>query len=410
MSTQQSEFRLGWKTLTAATFGTALGASPIPFNAIGPFTKPIAAEFGWGRGDIQQALLWFTLAVVLVVPLIGTLVDRLGVRRVALFSLAGFGLSFAALGLTTDSLPVFFGLWALLGLLGAGSTPITWTRGVNSWFSKHRGLALALCLTGTGLTGALMPTIATVLIAELGWRWAFAAIACLPLFIALPIAIAFFREPSDIASPNQALPPPRELTGMTLGQAAQTRAFWIMAAVFFAVSIGVGGTITNIQPLLTDKGFTPERAAAIAGAIGLSVMFGRLLAGWLMDHFWAPLIAMVMFALPAISCWILAGGEITPTSAVLAAVLIGLAAGAESDLIAFLSARYYGLRHYGAIYGVQYAAFGLGAGISPMLFGRVFDQTGSYTPILHVAGVLFLLAAIAILLIGRYPDQAQVNA
>ncbi len=84
MSLTAVEFRRGWPVLVAAALGTAFGASPIPFNSAGPFTQPLAEEFGWGRGDIQLALFWFTAAVVLTVPYIGGLADRIGVRKVAI--------------------------------------------------------------------------------------------------------------------------------------------------------------------------------------------------------------------------------------------------------------------------------------------------------------------------------------
>ena len=87
MKPDVSEFRRGGAVLFAAALGTAFGASPLPFNSIGPFTKPLAEEFGWGRGDIQLALFCFTAAVVLTVPYVGGLADRIGVRKVALGTL-----------------------------------------------------------------------------------------------------------------------------------------------------------------------------------------------------------------------------------------------------------------------------------------------------------------------------------
>jgi MFS family permease len=97
-------------------------------------------------------------------------------------------------------------------------------------------------------------------------------------------------------------------------------------------------------------------------------------------------------------------------AALLAATLIGLAAGAETDLVAYLTARYFGLANYGRLYGLQYSVFGFASGISPFLFGKVFDLTGSYQPILHVAAVLFVCGAVALLMLGRYPVFAEPAA
>lgn len=408
MSLTSVEFRRGGRVLFAAAVGTAFGASPIPFNSIGPFTKPLAEEFGWGRGDIQLALFCFTVAVVVTVPFIGGLADRLGVRKVAIGTLALFGLSYAALAFTPASLAVFYLLWVLMGALGGGSTPVTWTRAVNGWFVHNRGLALALTLFGTGLTAAFLPSFATWLIEAYGWRAAFVGVALLPLGVALPIVLWLFREPGQ--GETDALVAAAARAGASVREALRSYRFWVIAAAILCVSIGVGGSITNFQPLLIDRGFEPQYAARIAGVIGVSVMAGRLLAGFLMDRFWAPAVTLPMLALPALACILLAQDDVPVAAAVLSAALIGLAAGAETDLVAYLTARYFGVAHYGRLYGLQYAVFGFASGISPFLFGRVFDATGSYRPMLYVAAVLFVAGACALLTLGRYPQFAPADA
>jgi MFS transporter, OFA family, oxalate/formate antiporter len=401
MSLTAVEFRRGWPVLVAAALGTACGASPIPFNSTGPFIKPLAEEFGWGRGDIQLALFWFTMAVVLTVPFIGALADRIGVRKVAIGTLALFGITYAALAFTPASLFVFYLLWVLMGALGGGSTPVTWTRAVNAWFVHNRGLALALTLMGTGVTAAFLPSLATWLIEQYGWRKAFVGIALLPLAVALPVAYLLFREPEE--KDAHALVAPVSRSGVSVGQALRDYRFYVIAGSILCVAIGVGGSVTNFQPLLMDRGFTPQHAARIAGVIGISVIAGRLLAGLLIDRYWAPLVTLPMLALPALSCFLLAQAEVPAQAAIISAMLIGLAAGAETDLVAFLTARYFGLANYGRLYGLQYSVFGFASGISPFMFGKVFDVTGSYQPILYVAAGLFVLGAAALLTLGRYP-------
>lgn len=401
MKPKSAEFRRGGPVLFAAAIGTACGASPIPFNAIGPFARPLAAEFGWGRGDIMLALFAFTVAVVVTVPFVGSLADRYGTRRVALGTLAAFGVCFAALALTPHSLPAFYLLWFLMGALGGGSTPVSWTRAVNSWFQVNRGLALAITLMGTGVTAMLLPYLATLLIAQFGWRSAFVGIAALPLLVALPIAWLWFREPADGEAAPVVLAANR--TGVDLSQAIRDYRFHGIAFAVLCISFGVGGSIANFVPLLVDRGFDPVRAAKITGAIGFSVIVGRLIAGYLIDRFWAPLVTLPMLALPALSCLMLAQETVGTPAAVLSAALIGLAAGAETDLVAYLTARYFGLAHYGKLYGLQYAVFGLASGLAPFVFGRIFDVTRSYGLALSIAGVLFVTGALVLLTLGRYP-------
>ncbi|MGE0582712.1 MAG: MFS transporter [Steroidobacteraceae bacterium] len=408
MTRSYSEFRRGWAVLVASSLGVAFGASPIPFNSLGPFTRPITEEFGWGRGEFQLGIFWFALAVICIVPVIGALSDRYGARRMALPTLAFFGLGFAALSLTPASIGVFYVMWIVVGLAGGGSTPVTWTRAINGWFDENRGLALAITLLGTGITAAFLPAFTIWLIERFGWRWAYVGISLLPLAVALPIAIAWFRDPPAGAAQAGAAAAhdaarPRAETGLTLGQAVRTARFWVLIVSILLVATGIAGTIANFVPLLEDRGFEPLAAGKIAGATGVSIIVGRLFAGFMMDRVWAPGIAFPMLVLPAVASLLLLNHGIGPATAILAAVLVGFASGAETDLVAYLSARYFGLRHYGRIYGAQYAVFGLASGIAPPLFGFVHDRTGSYDAILFIAAFAFGIGALLLLTMGKYP-------
>jgi MFS family permease len=132
-------------------------------------------------------------------------------------------------------------------------------------------------------------------------------------------------------------------------------------------------------------------------------MLGRLVVGWLVDRYWAPGVALVSLSLPAIGCLILTGSP-DFTWAVVAALLIGFAAGAELDLMAFFAARYFGLAHYAKIYAILYAILAVAGGLAPMLFARVFDVTASYDISFLIATGLFLFGAVILLALGRYPQ------
>lgn len=403
----RSEFRAGWKVLFASAIGIAFGASPIPFNALGPLTKAIEADVGWDRGQIQASIMFFSASVIALSLVFGTFVDRFGVRRVALLSTFGFGVGFAAIAFSPENIYAFWFLWALCGAIGGASIPISWTRGINAWFVRNRGLALAIGLLGTGITGSLMPSLAAWLIGEFGWRGAMIGISLLPLCIGLPIAYWLFREPKPHERPQTITRGGHDVgsLGSTLAEAAREPRFWMMVASFGFVALAFGGLFTNYYPLLTDKGFDVQKAALVTGAIGLSILGGRLLAGLLIDRFWAPAVAFPMLAAPAIACWLLTHDTVSTEVAVFSAVLIGFAAGAESDLIAFMAAKYFGLKHYGKVYAALYMPFAIGSAISPFAYGTVYAKYGTYTPMLWVAAVLFVVGAITLLGVGRYPEH-----
>jgi MFS transporter, OFA family, oxalate/formate antiporter len=124
---------------------------------------------------------------------------------------------------------------------------------------------------------------------------------------------------------------------------------------------------------------------------------------------WGPAVGFPVLCLPAVACYLLLGTGSGASEFQLAAFLLGFAGGAESDLIAFLAARYFGMAHFGRIYGMLYMPFGLFSAISPLVYGIVRDRAGSYDPLLSAAMALFVVGGALLLLLGRYPDQAKAE-
>ncbi|MCZ8131743.1 MAG: MFS transporter [Steroidobacteraceae bacterium] len=420
METHRSEFRLGWKTLLAATLGVACGGSPLAFNTIGFFMGPIHQEFGWSFGQISLAVTIMGATAALLAPLYGWLADRYGVRPVALVSLAIYGLIFASFALKPGSLAGFYAFWFVLGLIAIGSTPVTWTRGVNLWFFRSRGLALGLTLAGTSLAAIVLPTLTVWSIGEFGWRLTFPVLALLPLLVALPVGIAFFREPKPEEMPPEiaqirafrsahAGADYSRLPGLTLAEAMRTRQFWLIFGTIGLFALAYGGVHVHLAQMVQGKGYTAAQAAGLVGILGLATLAGRIIAGWLLDRVWAPLVCLPFLSLPAFAAWVLMGDATAWGLLVVSALCLGLASGAD-DLIAYLAARYFGMRHYGKIYGSIYLSFGVCAAASPAIFGAARDAFGQYDEILLVAMGLYLTAAIMPLALGRYPDQDDGRA
>jgi MFS family permease len=98
----------------------------------------------------------------------------------------------------------------------------------------------------------------------------------------------------------------------------------------------------------------------------------------------------------------LAHGPLTYGMSALSIFMIGFAAGVEYDLMAFLVARYFGMKSYGAIYGALYGFFAAGAGVAPVVFGAAFDQHHSYAGPLTISAAFLLTGALMLLTLGRY--------
>ena len=409
MSSNYTEFKRGWPVVVASAVGIGLGMSPLPFYTIGVFAGPLVNEFGWGLDQVMLALPVFTFAAIFMSPLVGHLTDRFGARRVALTSVFLFSLAMMSFSLMDGSLEMYLGIWVLLAVCGAGTLPITWTRAVNGWFFHRRGLALGLSLVGTGLFGLIAKQYAWWLIELVGWRMAYVGVGALPLMVAWPVAFFLFREAPEEQVDDEDMaaesPPVRASSGgLSLGEAVKDWRFWLLAYSFVPISFAVGGPIPNLETMMAGKGFTVGDAVTLASLIGAAVVFGRVIGGYLLDRFWAPAIAAILLSVPAVATFILAQPDLQFWLAAVAIMVLGMAAGVEYDLMAYLVSRYFGLKHYSAIYGALYAFFALGAGVGPYVYAAAFEATGSYDKILILSSFLFIAGALPILLLGKYRD------
>lgn len=352
----------------------------------------------------------FGIIAALFAPFFGGLSDRYGVRPVVLWSLFLFGLIFGAFFFLPSSYGGYLAFWAVLGAIGIGSTPVTWSRAISLWFNRHRGLALGIMLLGTSLAAMVVPQIAQKAIASGGWRMAFPVVALLPICVAIPLAWLWFREPRPEERPAGLSDESGAIFGLTLGEAMTSYRFWILLVSILLTAFAYGGAHIHIAQIVGLHGFSAEVGASVLGVVAIGILVGRLLVGFLFDRFWAPGIAFPALLLPAIACWLLMGTDATMSHVIIGGFLLGFAAGTESDVIAFLAAKYFGMAFYGRIYGVLYMPFAIGSAISPIIYGLVRDRTGSYDLILTAAMVMFAIGGALLLLLGRYPDQQAAPA
>jgi len=388
-----SELRRNWRLLAACTVGFGMSLSGIPFYTLGVFVDPLHAAFGWSVGAVQLGLTISFLTTMAVLPLVGWLADRIGVRAVALASLVLLGLAFMSLGLQRGQLWAFYLNWFFISLFGTGTLAITWTRALTHAFSAGRGLALGLSLLGTGVIGIVGPPATRELIEAVGWRWAYACLGAAPIVIAVPTTWLFFRdETPDHHRAANGLP----------AQLGDPR-LWLIGGAFIVIAGGVAGTIPNLIKVFTSQGVSRADAVLATSWVGVFVVAGRVSCGALIDRFWAPAVAAIFVLLPAAACAMLGFGGARPGTAALASALIGLTAGAEFDLLPFLVSRYLPMARYTRSLAIASACFYLGAAAGGPALAWFYDRLGSYSLGLWVAAGLFTAAAATLLCLGPYP-------
>ena len=402
-----SEFTYGWKSLLAATIGTMCGIFTLTNYTQGFFVGPVTSEFGWSAPQFFLSYTVLMCSGLLTGPLIGFIAQKVGLRTVGIIGLIGHSLAYVVLSLNNGSLMLWYLSWALVAILGAGSLPIIWTGVLNNWFSKHRGKAIGITMAGTGLGAFLLPPIVEFLIANHGWRTAYRGIGLGALCVSLPIVLALFKEKPEANEVAQTQEASNQVTswGLTTREAIRTKQFWILGAVLFLTVIVVAGWLSNFERIMTEQGFERSSIAQIAAVMGLTVILGRLMVGALVDRFWAPGVAACFFLVATIGLLILIMTQVTLASALVVAVMIGLAAGAELDLLAYLTGKYFGPAHYPAVFGVIIAFFTVGAGMAPPIFGMAAQVFQGYETVLLISVGLLLLSILLFLSLGRYPDE-----
>lgn len=384
----------------AAAVGIGLSIAAIPPFVVSIFAGPMTAEFGWSLQAYQTGGLFIALGIMVASPLSGWLSDRHPPRSIALLGIPLFAVGVAGFSLVGASVYSYYAAMLGIALLSAGTLPIVWTKIVNTAFAKRRGLALGLVLSGSGLAGIFLPGFAQALIDEFGWRGAWLGLATLPILIALPVCFFLLkpRTAADTAAEAAMIKP-----GVTLGAALKGRRFWTLALSFFLVTFCLAGWNANLQPILLEKRFSPAEAAGVMGVLGATMAIGRIGAGFLIDKFWAPAVAALAFALPAAGVQLVLTDSVTTLTAAIAIATFGLAHGAEFDFLAYLVARYFGVEHYGKIYGLLIFPITLATAAGAIALGRSRDISGSFEPVLSWFLPLLIIAGLLQLTLGRYP-------
>jgi len=403
-----------WWVVFATVCGLVVGAGPINVFTFGVFLKPITEDLGLSRGAFSAALTFHATIAAVALPVIGWLVDRWGARRIMLPGLFLYALATASYGLLQAS-PFFFTflIFALTGLVGGVQSPIPYAAVIAQWFDRERGLALGIGTAGVGLGVALMPQLAALLIGAVGWRLAYVGLAVAVLVVAYPPVALLLREPPDFAararSGRQRAVSAAGAPGVAAAEALRSWVFWGLAIAFFLDVIAINGTLTHIVPLLTDRGVPRQLATAALSGTGFALIFGRMFSGWCLDRFWGPYVAIAFFVIPMIGIGILISGA-GGFAPFLGAIACGLGIGAEIDLMAFFTSRYFGLRDYAKLYGAIFGIFALGVGIGPALSGLSFDRFHSYTPAFAVFVIMLAIGCLIFLRLGPYPFPALGQA
>lgn len=397
---KHAELRRGWSALFGGVLGMGAGLGMFG-QVMGFFVKPLQADFGWGRGLIAMSS-GAVMLTSLTMPLVGVLVDRWGPRRFVGLGCLAFAACYATLSIMPGAPWAYLTIMAAIGLLaGPATAPLVFVRPIVEVFYQFRGLALAICMSGAALLSLVVLPLLAQMVSGQGWRAGFGLMALISLgcgftsYLLLSLNAARRRDAGAVAGEQAA-----ETPGATFSEACADRRFWLIALAMAAANTAGGAFGSQLQPLLSDKGLSLTTAALMGSLYAGMVLVGRVLVGVLLDRFWAPAVAALALSGPMLGLLIFIPEQSDIWPVMLGISLVALAQGAEGDILAFFTAKFWGLKSFGVIFGVLGMVLGVSVAAGGMLAGFAFDLFGDYRAVLLVGSALSVIAAGSILATG----------
>ena len=399
-----SRFYYGW-VVVAATAVAILFAAGIRV-APGAFLLDMANSTGWSRASLSLAAAIGLLVYGFTGPAAGSLMLRIGSRKVATAALL---ITAAALAVTSVvqeewQLTLTFGL-----LSGIGTGLIASVLGAtvaNRWFVRHRGVVIGIFGAASSAGQLIFYPLLTSMVEGSGWRGSALTLAILAALLSIPIALLLRDDPADLAVKplgESATDRPVQRTSEegTMRRALRTPTFWLLAGTFFVCGFSSNGVVgQHFIAHAVDHGFTPGVAAEALALMGIFNFFGTIASGWLTDRIDPRKLLFVYYLFRGVS--LLTLPVIHDSLGIVAfAVLFGIDYIATVPPTIALTADTFGRRNVGVVYGWVFAAHMVGAAVAAWGAGIIRDTQGSYTIAFISAALLAGLASMAALMIRR---------
>lgn len=388
----------------AIAVGTLFGSTVLPFTAQALLLLPMTQEFHWSRTVFSLGLSAMMLGGMFSAPLLGRLVDRIGVRRVLISGTVLVGLMTMALSRQNGALWQYLGGFFVLGAIG--SSAIGYQKVLGALFNKHRGKAMAIFGVESSLATAVSVPIILWLLDHKGWRGTFVGMGIV-ILLTVPLLLVWMAEPDP---PRAAMTPQPDgaapvIPGMTTGEALRDRTFWLVTFAGVLAIIPAMGLMQHMVPYLVSKGIGMEAASWRITVMSVAMALGTVVGGWCLDISESPRIAVpfaVLSTLAQLGMLFLSGSAAGVAVLTVSIAVMGFAGGAKRPMATYFQLRFFGLRDFAGITGVQAFFIAFGMLIAPPLVGYCYDRFGTYVPALWAMVGLMGLTILTYQLLGPY--------
>lgn len=385
-------FHRGW-AIAAACFlasSVAVGGSQYSF---GHFVEPLENTFGWTRTQIGLSLSLIAFGSF-ISPLIGSLIDKQGSRRIMAFSMAVFGISYLVRPFMTELWHWYFlSVVQSFSMVGAAMLPPG--KLVGLWFPENRGRVIGITAMGNNFGGMVIQPIIAFLVTVYNWKVAYAVVGALGILVSIYSYLIVKNPDSESKGILESEKNTDNLTGFTLKEAIRTKTFY---AITFAILCGTftySSLLPQVSSHLIINGVRESTASIAVSLFATCGMVGKFVFGNLSDKY-GPRMALVLdLCGQAIFASLLVyAGDGLPVWVIVPAM--GFFLGAFGALYQLIVIDAFGVKHFGAIMGVIAISNAVPSFLGPIIAGMSFDITGSYAVAFVITSVIFVLGAISL--------------
>jgi MFS family permease len=415
---KRTKFFYGWIVVLSCTL-LAFSINAMGNNTLSFYVTSISDTFHVNRATTN--FMFFTMGLITRTILglfFGRLAVRFGVKRLMIvgmgFVLAGFLAYTYADGIWMIGLGS-----ALYGIAHAIGTLSSYNVIINNWFTKNKGLMLAIINTAVGFGGMVINPLVSTWIERVGWNQSFLNTAILMAAIAIP-ALAFIREKPKNNAAEPALPAANAAASQaapehTFRRMFRETRFWLLVAVQLLIGFAIGPCFSNAIPALRALGVNPVLVSNVLSMLlALGIVIGHMTTGLLFDRF--GLVALMNTAVGIVGVGLVCMGFLTADSPgvllVFTVLCVGysnvLSLGTLSHMINDVFAMQQ--KDFSALFGFLFAVQNIGIMVGSPVSGMIFDHTGSYGIAYWLsAGLIVLMLAllrIALRLARKTADTA----
>jgi OFA family oxalate/formate antiporter-like MFS transporter len=401
--------------------GCALNVALGSYYAWSVFMPALEKEFGWTR---TQTSLVSTINMVMLATMYnvaGTLISRVGARRIALFGGLCFSGGFLLASFSHSLLTMYLSAGFLVGLgLGFGYLPPI-SVGFK-WYPEARGLvsglAVGIFAAGSGIVGPVaggfVPLGWDGLVPRLGWRTTFQILAA-AYFILSMIGAYWLNDPPEGWVPpvpqkaKSGSAPKVSSVNLTTSEMLKIPTFYPLWVAYMLGCVAGTMAVSQVVPFARSVGYSAS-AAAVAVTVGAAgSALGRFFSGWMSDHLGRLLTVRSILVISMAAALLLYPLRGTTIPFFVLLFLLYYAYGTQLSVYTALAGDFYGPKHSAANYGILLLAWGTAGVFGPLIGGQVFQATGSYQYAFYIAAAA-ALASLLLLMFARPPAHAAEPA